>query len=107
MIMSAETDKELTDTAFGASRRARMKKALETAFSPVALEIEDQSDRHHGHAGARPGGETHYHVTIVSTAFTGLSRIDRQRAVMEALRAEFASGLHALAMRLKTPEEAA
>lgn len=104
--MSAEADKELTDAAFGASRRARMKKTLETAFSPLALDIEDQSHRHQGHAGAQPGGETHYHVTIVSAAFTGLSRIERQRAVMDALKAEFASGLHALAMRLRTPEEA-
>lgn len=104
--MSERTDKELTDAAFGASRRSRMKKALETAFSPLALDIEDQSDQHQGHAGARPDGESHFHVTIVSTAFTGLSRVERQRLVMAALKDEFASGLHALAMRLKTPEEA-
>ncbi|MBI1188849.1 MAG: BolA/IbaG family iron-sulfur metabolism protein [Alphaproteobacteria bacterium] len=105
--MSERPDKELTDVRFGASRRARMKKALETAFSPTSLIIEDQSDRHQGHAGAQPGGETHFHITIVSSAFTGLNRVARQRRVMDALSAEFASGLHALGMLLKTPDEAA
>jgi len=106
MIMSKDADKELTDTDIGASRRLRMKKALETAFSPARLDIEDQSDRHKGHAGASAAGETHFRVTMVSTAFTGLGRVARQRAVMDALKDEFASGLHALALTLRTPEEA-
>ena len=61
---------------------------------------------HAGHAGARPGGETHYQVTLVSTAFEGLSRIARQRLVYAALREEFDTGLHALSLDLKTPGEA-
>jgi BolA protein len=79
-----------------------MRAALEAAFSPLSLEILDESDRHAGHAGA-VGGETHFRVRMVSAAFTGLSRVARQRAVMDALQSEFATGLHALALELKTP----
>ena len=61
---------------------------------------------HAGHAGARPGGETHYHVVMVSAAFQGQSRVARQRLVYQALREEFDTGLHALSLDLKTPEEA-
>lgn len=87
------------------SRFERMEKALKAAFAPQEISIVDDSARHAGHAGARPGGETHYNVRIVSGRFNGLSRVARQRAVMDALAAEFAGGLHALSMDLKTPEE--
>lgn len=66
----------------------------------------DDSHRHAGHAGAAPGGETHYSVRVVTPAFAGLTRVARSRAVHEALAAEFAGGLHALALTLRTPEEA-
>ena len=56
----------------------------------------DESHLHHGHAGAAPGGETHYSVRIRASAFAGLSRLARHRAVNDVLKAEFASGLHAL-----------
>ncbi len=56
----------------------------------------DESHLHHGHAGAAPGDETHYAVKVRSAAFAGLSRLARHRAVNEALKAEFAAGLHAL-----------
>lgn len=89
------------------SRAERMKTILDTAFSPSALEIQDESSRHASHAGRNnlPAGETHYKITIVSPHFTGQSRLARQRAVNEALNAEFASGLHALSMVLRTPQE--
>lgn len=90
------------------SRRAdRIAAALSAAFSPAEVEVVDDSHRHAGHAGAAPGGETHYSVRVVSPAFAGLSRVARSRAAHEALAAEFASGLHALALTLKTPEEIA
>jgi BolA protein len=92
----------LTERLKGASRIERMRAALEAAFSPLSLEILDESDRHAGHAGA-VGGETHFRVRMVSAAFTELSRVARQRAVMDALQSEFATGLHALALELKTP----
>ena len=77
-------------------RAERIRAALVAAFSPSELEIVDESHLHHGHAGAAPGGETHYAVKIRSAAFAGLSRLARHRAVNEALKAEFAAGLHAL-----------
>jgi BolA protein len=81
------------------SRAERMKAALTAAFSPEMLEIDDESQLHHGHAGAAPGGETHYAVKIRAAAFAGLSRVARHRAVNAALAAEFASGLHALSIQ--------
>jgi BolA protein len=78
------------------TRSERMRSALVAAFSPAELDIVDESHLHHGHAGAAPGGETHYSVKIRSAAFAGLSRLARHRAVNDALKAEFAAGLHAL-----------
>ncbi|MFN6956054.1 MAG: BolA family protein [Acetobacteraceae bacterium] len=89
------------------TRADRIRHAIETRFAPAEILVRDDSAQHAGHAGARPGGETHYHVLVVSPAFRGLSRVARSRAVHEALAAEFASGLHALALTLRTPEEAA
>lgn len=88
-------------------RADRIHAALSAAFAPAEIEVQDDSHRHAGHAGARPEGETHYSVRIVSPAFAGMSRVARSRAVHERLAAEFAGGLHALALRLQTPEEAA
>jgi BolA protein len=88
-------------------RAARIDTALRAAFSPTRLEIVDDSARHAGHSGAAAGGQTHYNVLIVSPAFRGQSRVARSRTVHEALAAELADGLHALALTLRTPEEAA
>jgi len=89
------------------NRAERIRAALEAAFAPAEVNVADDSARHAGHAGARPGGQTHYSVAVVSPAFAGLTRVARSRAVHDALAAEFADGLHALALRLRTPEEAA
>ena len=94
----------MTETLAG--RAERIRAALSTAFAPARVEVRDDSHLHAGHAGARPGGETHYSVHIVSPAFAGLNRVARHRAATDALAAEFASGLHALSLRLQTPEEA-
>ncbi len=80
---------------------------LRDLFAPAVLQVTDDSARHAGHAGARPGGETHYTVLLVAEAFRGMSRVARSRAVHAALANEFASGLHALALTLRTPEEQA
>jgi BolA protein len=87
------------------NRAQRMKKILES-LQPEQLEIRDDSGNHAGHSGARPEGETHYHIRIVSTAFEGRSRIDRHRMVQALLAPEFESGLHALQLRTLTPAEA-
>lgn len=79
---------------------------LQAAFAPAQVELHDDSAQHAGHGGARPGGETHYSVRIVSPSFAGQSRVARSRAAHDALADEFASGLHALSLRLLTPEEA-
>ncbi len=87
------------------SRAERMEKVLRARFSPLDFRLEDESGRHTGHAGARPGGETHYKLRLVSPVFDGLSRVARQRLVYEALAGEFETGLHALSLELKTPAE--
>jgi BolA protein len=89
------------------NRADRIRTALEAALAPARVEVQDDSAQHAGHAGARPEGETHYTVTIVAAAFAGQSRVARSRAVHALLDAEFRAGLHALALRLMTPEEAA
>jgi len=89
------------------SRAARLEAALTQAFSPTLLRVVDDSAHHAGHAGAQPGGETHYNVLLVAAAFRGMNRVARSRAVHAALEAEFAGGLHALSLVLRTPEEAA
>jgi BolA family transcriptional regulator, general stress-responsive regulator len=82
-----------------------IRRKLEAAFTPVALEVEDESHRHAGHAGARPGGETHFRVTMVSPAFAGVSRLDRQRRVHRVLEDELKGPVHALALALRAPDE--
>jgi len=86
-------------------RAARLEAVLRRAFAPSVLRVLDDSARHAGHAGARPEGETHYTVLVVSEAFRGLGRVARSRAVHQALAAEFSGGLHALSLTLRTPEE--
>jgi len=82
-----------------------IRQKLTARFAPVRLEIEDESQRHAGHAGARPEGETHFSVTIVSAVFVGESRVARQRLVYQTLAAELATRVHALSLTTLTPEE--
>ncbi|MBV8122375.1 MAG: BolA family transcriptional regulator [Alphaproteobacteria bacterium] len=85
---------------------AAIRQKLTRRFVPTRLDIVDESYRHAGHAGARPEGETHFAVTIVSVAFTGLSRVARQRLVYETLADELATRVHALSLTTLTPDEA-
>jgi BolA family transcriptional regulator, general stress-responsive regulator len=89
-----------------ATTRDIIAEKLTKAFAPQRLEVVDESHLHAGHAGARPGGETHYGVHIVSQAFHGKSRIDRHRMVNAALASELQAGVHALAIRAAAPDEA-
>jgi len=82
-------------------------KKLTDAFALEAIRVADESSLHEGHAGHRPGGETHFRVYIVATAFEGKSRVERHRMVNAALAEELAGGIHALAIQARTPEEAA
>jgi BolA family transcriptional regulator, general stress-responsive regulator len=78
---------------------------LTAGLEPQRLDIADESERHAGHSGARPGGGTHYRVRIVSGRFAGLTRVQRHRLVYGLVPAEFADGLHALALDAKAPGE--
>jgi len=83
---------------------------LTASFAPVALEVVDESHRHAGHAGATRDdgsqGETHFHVRLVSAAFDGVSRVERQRRVYAALADELKGPVHALSLALFAPGEA-
>lgn len=78
---------------------------LKVAFAPQHLEVIDESHLHEGHMGARDGGETHFRVKMTASAFDGLSRLDRQRAVMDVLADELAGPVHALALKLKASSD--
>ena len=84
-----------------------IKQKLQRAFASVSVEVIDESHRHEGHAGARPGGESHFRIRVVSAAFEGLTRVARQRAVNDVLKSELRGPVHALAMTTLTPKEAA
>jgi BolA family transcriptional regulator, general stress-responsive regulator len=83
----------------------RIRGRLTEAFSPTELQVIDESDRHKGHAGHRPEGETHFRVRIVAEAFRGRNRVATHRLINAALGEEFARGLHALAIEAKAPAE--
>ncbi len=82
-----------------------LRKKLQQGFSPERLEIVDDSARHAGHR-EQSGGESHFNVTIVSGAFTGLSRVERQRRIYAALAEELAGPVHALSLKALAPGEA-
>ena len=84
--------------------RDRIAEKLTTAFAPQAREVIDESDGHHGHAGWREGGETHFRVKIVSGAFAGKSRLERHRMINTVLADELADRVHALAIAADAPE---
>ena len=79
---------------------------LTAAFGPESVRVEDESHRHEGHAGHRPGGQTHFRVHIVADAFRGKSRLERHRMINDALAAEIQGGVHALAIHASAPGEA-
>ena len=89
----------------GGRVQAAMRRKLSVALAPDRLAIVDDSARHAGHAGARPEGESHFNVEIVSARFAGLSRVARQRLVYEVLADELRTDIHALALKTLTPDE--
>lgn len=84
----------------------RIRTKLTSGLQPLRLEIEDESHLHVGHAGAPEGGESHFAVEVVSAAFEGLGRVERQRLVYGLLSEEMAGPVHALALRTLAPSEA-
>jgi BolA family transcriptional regulator, general stress-responsive regulator len=86
------------------STRDTIIEKLTAQFDPIQLEVIDESDRHHGHSGWRPEGETHFRVRIATRQFAGKPRLAQHRAIMAALDAELRAGVHALAIEVLPPE---
>jgi BolA family transcriptional regulator, general stress-responsive regulator len=91
-----DTDMSMTDT---------IREKLAAAFAPAVLEVIDDSAAHEGHSGHRHGGETHFAVKIVSAAFAGLTRVERQRRVYAVLAVELKTQIHALQLETRAPGE--
>lgn len=83
----------------------RIREKLAQALQPSSLGIVNESHRHAGHAGDDGSGESHFRVTIVSGAFTGKSRVERQRMVYDLLSEELRGGIHALSLKVMSPDE--
>jgi len=88
------------------NRVERIRHLLTLGLSPVSLDIEDESALHAGHAGAASGGG-HYRIRMISEHFDGLGKVGRHRLVYDCLREMMQKDIHALAMTLLTPAEAA
>jgi BolA family transcriptional regulator, general stress-responsive regulator len=86
--------------------KIRMESKLRDTFSPTYLMVEDESHLHVGHQGHRPGGESHFHVTIISPAFQGLNSVQRHQKIYACLEEELKNGVHALSLKILSPEEA-
>ncbi|MBE7244663.1 BolA family protein [Methylobacterium hispanicum] len=90
-----------------ATLRDWIEETLRTQLAPTRLEVVDESHLHAGHSGWREGGETHFRLDVVSAAFEGKSRVERHRLVNGLMDEAFKRGLHALALKARTPGEAA
>lgn len=86
--------------------KARIETKLYKAFSPCTLKVEDESHLHVNHGNYRPGGGSHFKVTLVSPLFTGRNRIQRHQQVYACLEEELKDGMHALCLKLLSPDEA-
>jgi len=83
----------------------RITEKITKALEPSKISVKDESHLHAGHAGAKPEGETHFRLTVVSSKFTGLSLVMRHRLINEALAEELQGPVHALAIKALSPEE--
>ncbi len=77
---------------------------LQAAFTPISLQVIDESSQHQGHVGARPDGESHFRVKIVAAAFQGKSRVEQHRMINQVLAAELKERVHALAIEAAAPK---
>jgi stress-induced morphogen len=84
-----------------------IREKLTQAFAPVALDVNNDSHLHAGHASSPGTGESHFSVKVVSAAFDGKSRLERHRMVNAVLAEELSGRIHALAVSALTPEEGA
>ncbi|MFL6736827.1 MAG: BolA family protein [Sphingomonas sp.] len=82
-----------------------MLRRLNSALSPTSIELIDDSEQHRGHGGYNPAGESHFTLKIESAAFTGRSRVERQRMVYAALGELMRERVHALSIKASEPGE--
>lgn len=87
------------------SVKSQIEERLSAGLRPESLSVVDESHLHAGHAGHRPGGETHFRIHVVSAAFDGKTRVERHRLVNDLLAAELAGPVHALALHPTAPGE--
>jgi len=78
---------------------------VQKALNPSEIEVIDESHLHAGHSGAREGGESHFAISVTSEQFSGLSRLQRHKLIYTILDFEMKSGIHALRISAKAPEE--
>ena len=83
----------------------RIERKLGEGLAPTRIDVIDESHKHAGHAGARPEGESHFRVEVVSEQFAGKNRLERQRMVYALLSEEMAGGIHALQLKTLAPAE--
>jgi BolA protein len=81
----------------------KLEQKLKDAFQPTLLRVIDESNQHHGHAGAHPSGESHFRVVIRAEAFRGKTRVNQHRLINQCLAEELAARVHALAIDAAAP----
>ena len=84
---------------------AEIERRLRAALAPTRVHLVDDSEKHRGHGGHNPAGESHFSLMIESPAFAGMNRVERQRAVYAALGELMDSRVHAFSIRAITPGE--
>ena len=84
---------------------SEMLRRLDSALSPTSIDLTDDSEQHRGHGGYNPAGESHFSLKIESAAFTGKSRVERQRMIYSALGDLMHERVHALSIRAAAPGE--
>jgi BolA protein len=94
------------DTTATGPVATEMLRRLNSALSPTQVDLTDDSEQHRGHGGYNPSGESHFSLEIESEAFTGKSRVERQRMVYHALGDLLKERVHALQIRARAPGEA-
>jgi BolA family transcriptional regulator, general stress-responsive regulator len=94
------------DTTATGPVATEMLRRLHSALSPSHVDLTDDSEQHRGHGGYNPSGESHFSLEIESEAFTGKSRVERQRMVYHALGDLMNERVHALQIRARAPGEA-
>jgi BolA family transcriptional regulator, general stress-responsive regulator len=91
------------DTTATGPVATEMLRRLNSALSPTFIRLTDDSEKHRGHGGYNPAGESHFTLEIESAAFAGTSRVERQRMVYRALGDLMRERVHALSIRATAP----